>query len=348
MTREGRGWTTARPRSSRRRRRLLLAIPLIAAVTVAVLVVWRPGSTGPQNQSHPPSFSHHPNSLPPRVLSGYWQAWGSPNIALGRVPAQYNVIYAAFAVADGAGTGRVKFDQRVQTNSSFVADLDALQRAGRRVVLSVGGADDGGLQIRTPAQVSAFLASVSGIIDRYHFTGVDWDLEHGIDRPAIAGLSRALKARYGARFLITLAPMQNQPDYEALAVDIGDVLDLVNPQFYNSGTLSQEYIVEQVRRWAGRIGPDRVGMGFMTVQTPGETGVVAPAAAAATWQEVVRLLPDARGLMTWSINLDATSGFDFAGTCGPLVGTAPKETGAPFERAGERLGAPGRLGPGSS
>ena len=108
--------------------------------------------------------------------------------------------------------------------------------------------------------------------------------------------------------------MQNQPDYEDLAVDIGDVLDLVNPQFYNSGQLSRAYIVDQVRRWASLIGSDRVGMGFMTVHIEGDTGVVQPAEIVATWREVVQRFPDARGVMTWSVNLDATSGFRFAQT----------------------------------
>jgi chitinase len=288
-------------------------------VTVVVIVVWwRYGTNGrhaePGRASRP-----HASSLPPRVVSGYWQAWGDPDIALRNVPAAYNLIYAAFAVADGPGTGRVRFDQHVQSGSSFTADVDALQRAGRRVVLSVGGADDGGLRIRTPAQTTAFLQSVTGIVDRYHFTGIDWDLEHGIDRAAIATLSRELKQRYGPRFLITLAPMQNQPDYEALAVDIGDVLDLVNPQFYNSGQLSRADIVDQVRRWADLVGSDRVGMGFLTVPVEGDTGVVQPAEVVATWREVVALFPDARGVMTWSVNLDATSGFLFADTCGPVV-----------------------------
>lgn len=116
-----------------------------------------------------------------------------------------------------------------------------------------------------------------------------------------------------------MAPMQDQPDYEALVVEIKDILDMVNPQFYNGGESNGNYILNEVRRWAAKVGADRVGMGFMTVQADQATAVLPPSEVAAVWQDAVRLLPRTRGLMTWSINLDSTSGYRFSSTCGPLV-----------------------------
>ena len=308
-------------RPARRRLFVVTSAAVVLALVVAT-VCWY-GSAGRKNGGGGPPSGSVSSSLPPRVVSGYWQAWGNPRIELHEVPAQYNLIFAAFAVADGTGTGRVRFDQEVQSRASFIADVDALQRAGRRVSLSVGGAEDGGIEITSRAQVKAFLASVGKIIDLYHFTGVDWDLEHGIDRRSIADVSRQLKAQYGPQFLITMAPMQNQPDYEDLAVEIQDIIDMVNPQFYNGGQPNRRYILDEARRWAAKVGADRVGMGFMTVQADQATGVLPPSEVAATWRDVVRLLPRARGLMTWSINLDSTSGYRLASTCGPLVRGGP-------------------------
>ena len=261
-----------------------------------------------------------PTALPAKVLAGYWQGWGTPSVRLGDVPEEYNVIMVAFAVGDD--TGHARFSQSVQSTASFVADVDKLRAAGRPVLLSVGGWDDGGLSITTTEQEKALGDSLIGMIDAYHFQGIDWDLEHGFEASRVADVTQRLKAHYGADFAVTMAPpldKEHDPSQRDLAGRIKNVLDLVSPQYYNGGQSDPAWIVGHALDWGGVVGPDKVGMGFMTVKTASDHGEQTPAAVCSMWRDLSARVPQARGLMTWSINLDKTSGYRFARTCAEVV-----------------------------
>ncbi|HEX5524734.1 MAG TPA: glycosyl hydrolase family 18 protein, partial [Pedococcus sp.] len=189
--------------------------------------------------------------LPRRVVAGYWQAWGHPSVRLRDVPRDYDLVMVSFATGDSDGT--LRFSQSVQSPASFAADVRALRATDRRVLLSVGGWRDGGLEIRSAAQLRVFLRSVSAIIDAHHFQGLDWDLEHGIDPARVAQATRWLKARYGPDFLITMAPVLDPgPEREQLdlAMRIRGVLDMVSLQFYNTGHGDTGWIVDRALLWA--------------------------------------------------------------------------------------------------
>ena len=168
--------------------------PLISRPRTAVPAAPQPGAG-----------RSHRGRLPRRVVVGYWQGWGGPSLRLRDVPPAYNVVFAAFAIGDA--TGKITFSQSVQSKSSFIEDVEALNKARRPVLLSVGGWDDGGLKITTDGQRRAFVNSASKIIDTYHFRGIDWDLEHGIDPVQVAQATRDLKGRYGQDFIVTMAPL---------------------------------------------------------------------------------------------------------------------------------------------
>jgi chitinase len=258
--------------------------------------------------------------LPRRVVAGYWQSWGDPSLRLRKVPPAYNVIIAAFAVGDT--TGKVTFSQTVQSKSSFIDDVAELNKADRSVLLSVGGWDDGGLQITSDAQRRAFVNSVSKIIDTYHFRGIDWDLEHGIDPVQIAQATRDLKSRYGRDFIVTMAPLlepQRELQQLELAARISDVLDLASPQFYNYGTVDPLWIVDRTLAWGRVVGEDKVAMGFMTVDTSTDTGEQTPSEVCRIWRQLLAQAPSAPGVSTWSINLDKGSGYDFVRGCARSV-----------------------------
>ena len=161
----------------------------------------------------------------------------------------------------------------MQSKASFI-ECGCAQQAQRPVLLSIGGWDDGGLTITTDGQRRALVNSASKIIDTYHFRGIDWDLEHGIDPIQVAQATRDLKSRYGRDFIVTMAPLL-EPEKEIeqleLAARIADVVDLASPQFYNYGTVDPNWIVGRTLAW-GRVGHDKVAMGFMTVDTPADTG----------------------------------------------------------------------------
>jgi chitinase len=236
------------------------------------------------------------------------------------VPKEYNVIMAAFAVGDRSGA--VRFTQNVQSQPSLIADVKSLHAAGRRVVLSVGGWSDGGLQIRTESQLKTFVSTVTPIIDRYKFSGVDWDLEHGISPATVAEATARLKKRYGPKFTVTMAPMLGGP-YEREQLDLAQrlrgSLDMANPQYYNGGRSESQWIVNHSLQWARVVGQGNVGMGFLTEKIPGETGQQSPAAVCRVWQDLLRRAPTARGVMVWSINLDKKASYPFARTCARSV-----------------------------
>jgi len=254
------------------------------------------------------------------VVAGYWQSWGEPSLKLQDVPPAYNLVLAAFAIGDT--TGKITFSQTVQSKASFIEDVDALNKAQRPVLLSIGGWDDGGLTITTDGQRRALVNSASKIIDTYHFRGIDWDLEHGIDPIQVAQATRDLKSRYGRDFIVTMAPLL-EPEKEIeqleLAARIADVVDLASPQFYNYGTVDPNWIVDRTLAWGRVVGHDKVAMGFMTVDTPTDTGEQSPSNVCQIWRQLRSRTPDAPGVSTWSINLDKSSGYDFARECAPSV-----------------------------
>jgi chitinase len=164
--------------------------------------------------------------------------------------------------------------------------------------------------------------SVSKIIDTYHFRGIDWDLEHGIDPVQIAQATRDLKSRYGRDFIVTMAPLlepQRELQQLELAARIADVLDLASPQFYNYGTVDPLWILDRTLAWGRVVGEDKVAMGFMTVNTSTDTGEQTPTEVCRIWRELLAQAPSAPGVSTWSINLDKGSGYDFARECAPSV-----------------------------
>ena len=284
--------------------------PLVSRPRTAVPAASPPGSGGEAAESR----------LPPRVVAGYWQSWGEPSLKLRDVPAAYNLVLAAFAIGDT--TGKITFSQTVQSKAAFIEDVDALNKAQRPVLLSIGGWDDGGLKITTDGQRRELVNSASKIIDTYHFRGIDWDLEHGIDPIQVAQATRDLKSRYGRDFIVTMAPLL-EPEKEIeqleLAARIADVVDLASPQFYNYGTVDPNWIVDRTLAWGRVVGHDKVAMGFMTVDTPTDTGEQSSSNVCQIWQQLSSRTPDAPGVSTWSINLDKSSGYDFARECAPSV-----------------------------
>ena len=278
------------PKDRPRRRSALLAWPsMMAGVAVAILItalvfpadsaplVSRPRTAVPAAPRSDAGGEAAESRLPRRVVVGYWQGWGGPFLRLRDVPPAYNVVLAAFATGDA--TGKIAFSQSVQSKSSFIDDIEALNKAHRPVLLSVGGWDDGGLKITTDVQRRAFVNSASKIIDTYHFRGIDWDLEHGIDPVQVAQATRDLKSRYGRDFIVTMAPLleqESEVQQLELAARIADVLDLASPQFYNYGTVDPSWIVDRTLAWGRVVGGDKVAMGFMTVDTPSDTGEQSP------------------------------------------------------------------------
>ncbi|MEU8266164.1 glycoside hydrolase family 18 protein [Sphaerisporangium sp. NPDC049002] len=198
--------------------------------------------TGTPSTTPPP-----PNTLPKRVLVGYLHASfanGSGYIRMSDVPNAWDVIDLAFGEPTSVTSGDIRFNRcpsgecpNVESDADFTAAIRAKQAAGKKVLISIGG-QNGQVQLTTTAARDTFVRSVGAIIDKYGLDGLDIDFEgHSLSlnagdtdfrnptTPAVVNLIsaiRTLKAKYGTKFVLTMAP-------ETFFVQLGY-------QFYGSGT----------------------------------------------------------------------------------------------------------------
>ena len=207
-------------------------------------------------------------SAPKRLLVGYWNNWGSPNILqLAAVPEAYDVINVSFAVPttpNGATMQFEPFAAAYPTNQGFIQDVALLQAAGKKVLISVGGANDP-IVVDSAADAHAFASSMLQLITTYGFDGIDIDLEGGslmlqagdtdFRNPTtprivhfISGLKELLM-QLPSDFMLTAAPetAMVQGGMSTYAGDWGSYLPLlhafrprfnwVQVQHYNTGTM---------------------------------------------------------------------------------------------------------------
>ncbi|HEX6353241.1 glycoside hydrolase family 18 protein [Actinophytocola sp.] len=169
--------------------------------------------------------------LPRHALIGYLHASfanGSGYIRMADVPAAWDVINLAFGEPTSVTSGDIRFTLcpvaecgGVESEAEFIAAIRAKQAQGKKVLISIGGAN-GQVQLTTTAARDKFVQSVSAIIDRYGLDGLDIDFEgHSLylntgdtdfrnpTTPVIVNLIaalRSLKSRYGNEFILTMAP----------------------------------------------------------------------------------------------------------------------------------------------
>ncbi|WP_149261329.1 chitinase [Actinomadura sp. K4S16] len=169
--------------------------------------------------------------LPKHALIGYVHASfanGSGYVRMADVPDAWDIIDLAFGEPTSPTSGDIRFTRcpasecpNVESDEEFIAAIRAKQAQGKKVLISIGG-QNGQVQLTTAAARDAFVRSVSAVIDRYGLDGLDVDFEgHSLyldagdtdfrnpTTPVIVNLISALKslkARYGSRFVLTMAP----------------------------------------------------------------------------------------------------------------------------------------------
>jgi len=216
--------------------------------------------------------------LPKHALVGYLHASfanGSGYMRMADVPAAWDIIDLAFGEPTSVTSGDIRFNRcspsecpNVESDADFIAAIRAKQAQGKKVLISIGG-QNGQVQLTTTGARDAFVSSVAAIIDRWGLDGLDIDFEgHSLflnsgDRdfrnpttPVIVNLIsalRTLKARYGSRFVLTMAPEtffvqvgyqfygpNNGGDartgsYLPVIYAMRDALTMLHVQDYNSG-----------------------------------------------------------------------------------------------------------------
>lgn len=169
--------------------------------------------------------------LPRHALVGYLHASfanGSGYLRMADVPPAWDIIDLAFGEPTSVTSGDIRFTRcpasecpNVESEADFTAAIRAKQAQGKKVLISIGG-QNGQVQLTTTAARDRFVSSVAAIIDRYGLDGLDIDFEgHSLflnpgdadfrnpTTPVVVNLIaalRSLKARYGARFVLTMAP----------------------------------------------------------------------------------------------------------------------------------------------
>ncbi|GGZ05111.1 chitinase [Streptomyces olivaceoviridis] len=295
-------------------------------------------------------------SLPKHAVTGYWQNFnnGATVQELSDVPSSYDIIAVAFADAtstpgavsftlDSAGLNGYTVDQ-------FKADIKAKQAAGKKVVISVGG-EKGSVSVNDASSAANFANSVYSLMQTYGFDGVDIDLENGLNATYMTQALRSLSSKAGSSLIITMAPqtidMQSTSNtYFQTALNIKDILTVVNTQYYNSGSMLgcdgkvySQGTVDFLTALAciqleGGLSPSQVGLGVPASTRAAGSGYVSPtvvdnaldcltAATNCGTFKPSKTYPALRGAMTWSTNWDATSGNAWSNTVGPHVHALP-------------------------
>jgi chitinase len=298
-----------------------------------------------------------PSALPKHLLTGYWQNFdnGAKPLKLADVPSQYNIIAVAFADATST-PGAVSFtlDSGLSsalggyTDDQFRADIKAVQARGQQVIISVGG-QNGTINVSDSASADNFANSIKSLISTYGFDGVDIDLENGVNATYMAQALHSIHD--GGGQVITMAPqtidMQStQAAYFQLALNIKDILTIVNMQYYNSGTMlgcdGQVYGQSTVNfltalaciQLQGGLRDDQVGLGLPASSSAAGGGYQSPSNVVSALDCLAKgsgcdsykppaTYPAIRGAMTWSINWDAAAGYAFANTVGAGLANLP-------------------------
>ncbi len=294
--------------------------------------------------------------LPKHAVTGYWQNFnnGAAVQKISDVPSQYDIIAVAFADAtgtpgavsftlDSAGLNGYAVDQ-------FKADIKAKQAAGKKVIISVGG-ETGTVSVSDSASATNFADSVHSLMQTYGFDGVDIDLENGLNATYMTQALRALSAKAGPSLIITMAPqtldMQSTSSgYFQTALNVKDILTVVNTQYYNSGSMLgcdgkvySQGTVDFLTALAciqleGGLAPSQVGLGVPASTRGAGSGYVDPSVVNNALDCLAKATncgsftpsktyPDLRGAMTWSTNWDATAGNAWSNAVGPHVHALP-------------------------
>ncbi|MGI5339753.1 chitinase [Streptomyces sp. CA-181903] len=284
------------------------------------------------------------------AVTGYWQNFdnGAKVQRISDVQAQYDIIAVAFADAT-ATPGAVDFtlDPGLRySEADFKADIAAKRAAGKSVVISVGG-ERGSVRVSDAASAANFADSVYRLMQKYGFDGVDIDLENGLDPTYMTQALRALSAKAGDKLVITMAPqtldMQStSASYFKTALNVKDILTVVNTQYYNSGSMlgcdgkvysqgSADFLTALACiQLEGGLAPSQVGLGLPASPRGAGSGYVDPSVVNNALDclakgtgcgsfKPAKTYPGIRGAMTWSTNWDASNGNAWSDAVGTHV-----------------------------
>lgn len=202
-------------------------------------------------------------------LIGYWHNWddaNAPYLELSDVDPRYSIIDVAFAEPLPGTSHFMAFSPSATDQSSFITQIASLQAMGKKVLISMGGAN-AAVHLDSDLERDEFIASMLGILDTYGFDGMDIDLEGSsvaisggtiaspVDAPivrlidAIHSIAVAFESVNGVPMMLTAAPETAYVQggmsayggiwgaYLPLLEGLRDRIDILHVQLYNSGSM---------------------------------------------------------------------------------------------------------------
>ncbi|MCB0430361.1 MAG: T9SS type A sorting domain-containing protein, partial [Flavobacteriales bacterium] len=206
---------------------------------------------------------------PEPALVGYWQNWNDANcpyVSLPQVNNKYNVIEIAFAIPKQGTTYDMEFTPDGTTQGALVTDIQALQGAGKKVLISIGGAT-ATVALNDTNERNTFVTSMENIIQTYGLDGFDIDLEGSsvsisggsvtqiVDAKIthlVEGIRRIMawyRQTYGRKLFLSFAPETAYVQggmssfggiwgaYLPILDALRDSIEILQVQLYNSGSM---------------------------------------------------------------------------------------------------------------
>ena len=220
---------------------------------------------------------------------------------------------------------------------------------------------NGTTYITNEEAANQFAKSLISIIEEYGFEGVDIDFEGGAvsGTDYIAEALRTVRNHFGEDFIITMAPetyyfQDTNPNgtmatsaYYRLAYKIRDILTICYPQFYNSGAMNgyngfnaqvgtADFLTSlSTLLLENGLRADQVALGLPSTSKAASSGYVSTDIISTAVKALVngtssgnftapKAYPTLRGVMTWSINWDATNNYTWAKSMSSLMDSLEK------------------------
>lgn len=324
-------------------------LTLVATLALALLPAGATAATATGGPTAP---------LPKHQLTGYWQNFvnDAEPLRVSDVPDDYDMVALAFAESDPNEPGKVTFgvDPELSdalggyTNQQLKDDIAAKKQSGATFVLSIGG-ELGNVDLGSEAAVNNFVDSMEGLLTEYGIDGLDVDLEGGLDVDGTAKAIQRLHDRIGDDFVLTMAPqtvdVQAGGAYLKLIERVKDLITVVHTQYYNSGSMngcdgktydqgSVDFITAQACTLLETLRPDQVSFGLPAAPAAAGSGYVEPSVITDALDCLAKqtgcgqftpgqTTPAISGVMTWSINWDASNGGAFSEAIRSHLDTLP-------------------------